>query len=134
LSRKSCDDLEKTKRKLGSELSNKERSLSELTNENNLLKNKLENIVNEHKEFENELINVQGTLLQAESRENDRIKQTLDLDRLRSKEKDLSIENEKLKNVISKLETEISVLTKENQHEILKRDELGRQVNELQEK
>jgi sugar-specific transcriptional regulator TrmB len=134
LSRKSCDDLEKTKRKLGSELSNKERTLSELTNENNLLKNKLENIVNEHKEFENELINVQGTLLQAESRENDRIKQTLDLDRLRSTEKDLSIENEKLKNVISKLETEISVLTRENQHEVLKRDELGRQVNELQEK
>lgn len=121
-------------RKLEGVLGDKERLISEISNENTLIKNKYNNAVNNNKQFENELINIQETLLQAESREKDHLTQTMDLTKLRSKEKDLCIENEKLKNVISNLETQVNVLTRENQHEILKRDELNKQVNELSEK
>lgn len=121
-------------RKLEGVLGDKERLISEISNENTLIKNKYNNAINNNKQFENELINIQETLLQAESREKDHLTQTMDLTKLRSKEKDLCIENEKLKNVISNLETQVNVLTRENQHEILKRDELNKQVNELSEK
>jgi len=58
----------------------------------------------------------------------------MDLNRLKNVEKDLSIENERLKNMLINLESQIKVLTKENQHEVLKSGELNRQVNDLSEK
>lgn len=36
--------------------------------------------------------------------------------------------------MLSNLESQIKILTRENQHEVLKRDELNRQVNDLTEK
>jgi hypothetical protein len=59
-----------------SNIGEKDRIISEITTENNLLSTKYNNILSEHKQFENELINVQSTLLQAETREKDHLTQT----------------------------------------------------------
>jgi hypothetical protein len=44
------------------------------------------------------------------------------------------VENGELKSVISNQESQINLLTRDNQHEIMKRDELNRQINDLSEK